>query len=384
MTTLCLRHDAQHSVGGLTPVARDVVATVFDLGRWHRTDQLIRVCKPLVDIIGDVEARDATLADCMLQLIWAHREVTRLVVKPGDDLGFLQHAQQVLNTQFHEMNTDLHWLSLFLHPLCRKLAISNSRHSRKLEDAYKISLNIALRWGWSKEMATALLRDIKGYFHAHAPFQGGKADGRDWWKSLLVNVTSHPLKALAIKLFSIVPHAAEVERFFSNLGGVQSVKRSRLTVPHMETLGTLRNHYTCQLQEEAINAGKSTRRKHVHMRTQADGGINVERAEDLIRAFNWTPLPANFNSDLEGLEELTEEEIDAEFDKLANQLPTGEGDGINADVPLEQVFDITDLDNIRAGSTPLSIDDEITAVTEATNSNDKWDANSLMRSLGVA
>ena len=152
----------------------------------------------------------------------------------------------------------------------------------------------------------------------------------------------------------------------------------------METLGTLRNHYTRQLQEEAINTGKSTHRKHAHMHTQADGGINVERAEDLIRAFNWTPLQANFNSDLEGLEELTEEEIDAEFDKLSDQLPTGEGNGINADVPLEQVFDITDLDNIRAGSTPLSIDDEITAVTEATNSNDKWYANSLMRSLGVA
>ena len=58
------------------------------------------------------------------------------------------------------------------------------------------------------------------------------------------------------------------------------------------------------------------------MHTQADGGINVGRAEDLIQAFNWTPLPANFNSDLEGLEELTEEEIDAEFDKLADQLPT--------------------------------------------------------------
>jgi hypothetical protein len=233
-------------------------------------------------------------------------------------------------------------------------------------------------------MATALLRDIKGYFHMQAPFQGGKADGRDWWKSLLVNVTSHPLKALAIKLFSIVPHAAEVERFFSNLGGIQSVKCSSLTVPHMEMLGTLQNHYTRHLLEEAIKAGKSTRRKHAHMHTQADGGINVERAEDLIRAFNWTPLPANFNSDLEGLEEITEEEFDAEFDKLAEQLPTGEGDGINADVPLEQVFDITDLDNIRAGSTPLSIDDEITAVTEASNSNDKWDANSLMRSLGVA
>ena len=71
------------------------------------------------------------------------------------------------------------------------------------------------------------------------------------------------------------------------------------------------------------------------MHTHADGGINVERVEDLIWAFNWTPLPTHFNSDLEGLEELTEEEIDAEFDKLAEQLPMGKGDRINADVPLE-------------------------------------------------
>jgi hypothetical protein len=48
--------------------------------------------------------------------------------------------------------------------------------------------------------------------------------------------------------------------------------------------------------------------------------------------------------------------------------------------PFEQVFDITDLDNIHTGATPLSIDDKI---TEASNSDDKWDANSLMRSLGV-
>jgi len=72
LTMLCLHHDAQHSVGGLTPVVKDVIATVFDIDCWQWTDQLIRVCKPLVDIIGDVEAQDATLADCMLQLIWAH------------------------------------------------------------------------------------------------------------------------------------------------------------------------------------------------------------------------------------------------------------------------------------------------------------------------
>ena len=214
LMTLCVRDDAQQSQGGLTTVAKNVLATVFDVQRWKLTDQLIRVCKPLVDIISNVESRDASLADCMLQMIWAHQQIKKLPHIPRDDSEFLRHAQRVVNAQFHDMNTNIHWLTLFLHPLCCKLAISNSPHSRKLDNAYKISLGIALRWGWLKEMATKLAADIKTYFYAQAPFQGGKGDGRDWWKSLLVNITSHPLKAMAIKLFSIVPHAGEVEQFF--------------------------------------------------------------------------------------------------------------------------------------------------------------------------
>ena len=382
--TLCVRDDAQQSQGSLTAVAKDVLATVFDIQRWKLTDQLIHVCKLLVDIISDVKSRDASLADCMLQMIWAHRQIKKLPHIPGDDSEFLRHAQRVVNAQFHDMNTDIHWLTLFLHLLCRKLAISNSPHSRKLNDAYKISLGIVLCWGWSKEMATKLAADIKTYFYAQAPFQGGKGDGRDWWKSLLVNVTSHPLKAMAIKLFSIVPHTGEVEQFFSNLGGVQSVKRSRLMVSHMETLGMLRNHYTRQLHEAALAAGKSTHHKHAHMHTQPDGGIDVGRADDLIKAFNWTPLPANFNADLEGLEELTEEELDKELEKIGSLRPTGEGDGLDATIPMDEVFDTSNLDNIRAGNTPLAIDEELNLNIENAGSRDKWDAASLMRSLGVS
>jgi hypothetical protein len=118
LTELCMRDDAQRSLCELTPVSKDVVATVFDLEHWALTDQLIHICKPLVDVIGDVEAHDAMLADCMLQLIWAHREVIHMKPVEGDDLEFLHHARRVINTQFHAMNTDLHWLALFLHPLC--------------------------------------------------------------------------------------------------------------------------------------------------------------------------------------------------------------------------------------------------------------------------
>ena len=56
LMTLCVRDDAQQSQGGLTAVAKDVLATVFDIQRWKLTDQLIRVCKPLVDIIGNIKS----------------------------------------------------------------------------------------------------------------------------------------------------------------------------------------------------------------------------------------------------------------------------------------------------------------------------------------
>ena len=110
----------------------------------------------------------------------------------GDDPAFSDHAKNILNTHFHAMNTDIHWLALFLHPLCRKLAVSTSRHSRKLADAYQISLAIVQRWNWTKEMAKNLTSDLKAYHNGEAPFNGGKSDAKDWWKSLVVNISSHP------------------------------------------------------------------------------------------------------------------------------------------------------------------------------------------------
>ena len=284
------------------------------------------------------------------------------------------------------MNTDVHWLALFLHPLCQKLAVSKATHSRKLVDAYRISLDIAKRWKWSKEMAQNLTKNLKAYHNGEAPFIGGIADGKDWWTSLLVDLTSHPLKALAIKLFSIVPHAAEVEHLFSNLGGVQSVKRSRLTIPKMQSFGTLRNHYTRELHEAAIAIGKSTRQKHAHMHTREEAGIDIRRADDLIKDFIWTPQLVTYeDANIDGPESLTMDDIDAEFDKLAEQASPGpgEGDGLPSTVPVSQVYDLSILDAVRAGKTmPVSIDEEL-EVSQAVRSTEGWDPASLLRSLGV-
>ena len=130
----------------LTPVNADVVATVLNPRHWELNDQLIRLCKPLVDAIGNLESRDATLADCMLELIWAERQIATFTTKEGDDITLTQHAQNTLRKSFHEMNTDLHWFALFLHPLARTLAISSATHSRQLAKAFEFALDLAQRW----------------------------------------------------------------------------------------------------------------------------------------------------------------------------------------------------------------------------------------------
>ncbi|TFY74736.1 hypothetical protein EWM64_g9276 [Hericium alpestre] len=73
LADICLHDDAMRSINGMSPVRREVITIVMDPQHWTYNDQLIRTCKPLVDIIGNIESRDATLADCMLELIGAHR-----------------------------------------------------------------------------------------------------------------------------------------------------------------------------------------------------------------------------------------------------------------------------------------------------------------------
>ena len=82
-----------------------------------------------MDAIGNLESRDATLADCMLELIRCARQMYRVELDPDEDVDFWVHTKLVFNHKLHAMNTSIHVLSLFLHPLCRKLAVSQAAKS---------------------------------------------------------------------------------------------------------------------------------------------------------------------------------------------------------------------------------------------------------------
>ncbi|VDB88509.1 unnamed protein product [Peniophora sp. CBMAI 1063] len=130
-------------------------------------------------------------------------------------------------------------------------------------------------------VAKQMVADLHDYRMARGPYTSGKADALAYWRELPIDANLHPIKTLAILLFSVVPHSAEVERLFSMLGGVQSAKRCNLSVETFEALGKCRAHYSRKQWDRDRTAGKSVHRKHAHAHTRETPGADAELIKKL-------------------------------------------------------------------------------------------------------
>ena len=183
---------------------------------------------------------------------------------------------------------------------------------------------------------------------------------------------------MGIRILSIIPHAGEVERLFSNLGHIQGVRRCNLTVSHMQTLGSLRNYYQGVVDKKKKESGQPTRQKHSHMHTWEGGGVNSQKVENLMR--NWTLQPPltpgdngdeEDNTDMMGLEDITAKELEAEFEQLRlrqsdpqhtaqQQVQPLPGDTPPPIAELHKVYNLEEIDAVRKGVIPQATREEPT------------------------
>jgi hypothetical protein len=56
--------------------------------------------------------------------------MSTITLEEGEDAGFLNHAKDTFDRRFQMIATPTHWLALFLHPLCRKIAVSDTSRGR--------------------------------------------------------------------------------------------------------------------------------------------------------------------------------------------------------------------------------------------------------------
>ncbi|KAG2117129.1 uncharacterized protein F5147DRAFT_671345 [Suillus discolor] len=88
------------------------------------------------------------------------------------------------------------------------------------------------------------------------------------------------------------------------MGSTQSPKRCNLSVDTFEALAKIRVNLRYHSHQKAVVNGKPIRRRHAHMHTNAEPGINIDTATDLEANFAWAPPLApqtqNIDDDLVG------------------------------------------------------------------------------------
>ncbi|KAJ7194560.1 ribonuclease H-like domain-containing protein [Mycena pura] len=327
LSLLVARPDARKVTGGFSAVNGDVIRTIQDYADdfWPWISRLIRVARPFVDSIAACEGRDVTLADCMLSLLGAARQLNFL--DPGGDdtadfLEFCEHACAVVDKRFRKMATPIHRLALFLHPICRKLAVVEDAPGYTLRDIKRTVLQVADQWSWEESEARALILDIDEYYGCTGPFTGGQSDGRGWWQRNTA-AAKRPLKPFAEALLSITPHSAEIERLFSACNGIQSAKRNSLAVDTFSKLAKVRS----SLIEEAkrrlpaklpkitteLHTSSSERAEFVTSTRITGEGAPLERNESLEK---WE-APLDDTEDSDGVSGV--DSVFAELDKMLEE-----------------------------------------------------------------
>jgi hypothetical protein len=306
----------------------------------------------------------------MLELIRSAQTISRLQLEDGDSEKFYNHARDVFNHHFHQMNTDIPALALFLHPLCRKLAVSQADRACNFDVMLKIALQIAQQWRWSLTKAQQLTKNLHQYHQCKSPFLGGIPDALEWWKGLAVSAEKCPLCHMAITLLLIVPHAAEIERLFLMLGGVQSARRCNLSVPTFRMVGELRANYSQLLCNYYTSTGKPIQRKHTHMHTRADAGIDTSLVKELeTGSLAWTPPFSASNGDISAAGDTTEEDVAQAFAAVAATLTEEVQAGTTLQAALQgakvlrgTIYDFEELDQIDKGLAPALESEEINII----------------------
>ncbi|KAG1779548.1 hypothetical protein EV702DRAFT_1194927 [Suillus placidus] len=235
-------------------------------------------------------------------------------------------------------------------------------------------------------------KNWSAYNLCHAPFAGGQADRLAWWENLPINTDTHPLKNFAIIILSIVPHAAEVERLFSDLGGTQSAKRCNLSVGTFKALGKIRANLRYHIHLKNVADGKPTR-CHAHMHTTELPGIDTEVAKQLETDFEFVPpLAAVSGDNLEGNQSISLDDIDAKFarledirnaEKMTDTEFASDWDVEGKEILEGRAFDFAELQRVDEGLVPAAIEDEIMAMDHDANEDGTWNIDSMLLSSGL-
>lgn len=231
--------------------------------RYHFADNatLVDGISPAVDAIGRLESSNSSLTDVFKELlvVWHHISSTNIGMA-----GLKEHAiATAINRRAREFSDPVYFIALFLLPSHKHLAVSKKVI---IDSMMRHALGLALAWKFSKCDAVQLHKELLAYKNEDPPFKNVRKTVLS--ARIFCTQFSGPapvLRRFALKILSIAPHGAPVERLFSALGLIKTKTRNRLSPSTLSMLGQLKYELGARIANMKIRkARKRAERTGAH------------------------------------------------------------------------------------------------------------------------
>lgn len=243
-------------------------------------DLLCKAVRPISDAICRLQSRDASLADCQIELLRIGYDLQEICDEDTgfdseDSIQFRKNLVDAFNVRYREYADPLYVVALSLHPYCSTLAVSGKWTTREIGlELNRISRSCKLVKG--EKSSIRLLKEYKKFVERTGSYKSREheKDPFRWWKS--TDPENNALKQVALRIFSICPGSADVERLFSNLAAANTKVRSGLSVTTMAKVAKMKTYYQAETNRMKSSSSKSCSCIRIRKSAELDLGQVIE------------------------------------------------------------------------------------------------------------
>ncbi|CAG8717340.1 16993_t:CDS:2, partial [Cetraspora pellucida] len=238
---------------------RNCIQQIFDklgvdkFGAIVTDGDLSKVLKPIKETIICLESKTSNLADCYLGYLRLAIAIKNIF--QDHHLMFYRKCVSIFNERFHMFDYDEYLLAYYLHPQYHGAGIKQSQFARIAGIAGRLWTRMA-----KSNAKKSDLEILKAQLHQYAcnekPYNGSYVSTIDspirWWKTTGDGTKTKPgaLFFLAIKLFSVHPHAASCERVWSCCGWFLGDRHNNLGTKNLESIVKISSYLMSNAKQE--------------------------------------------------------------------------------------------------------------------------------------
>ena len=231
------------------PLPNKVSTILQTPNHFANTRALVKLLKPLTDAIARLEKLNASLDQTFIAMITCYRQVKQTDIEP-EYRSWKAAVMTAISSVAKRFDHPAYFVALFLNPVWQTMAISRKYN---VESITKEILKLAKGFGFLKSQCIQMKSDVADYIVLAQA--GGNWDDIDLWSWWNQQLRCQQLRLFALKILSVRPHTAAVERLFSSLGFTKTKSRSQLGVEKLKMMAVIRTRI--RIQEEKSKRARS-------------------------------------------------------------------------------------------------------------------------------